>query len=353
MPSAATIGWDIGGAHLKAARLGDGASVEQVEQLPCPLWQGLDHLRQALDEVLSRLGPAAHHAITMSGEMVDLFRNRGEGVQRLVEVLDGRLAGSGRLHFYAGEQGFVDSRAAVADPARIASANWHASAALVAARLPAALLLDIGSTTTDVVVIAGGRVQARGRSDAERLIDEELVYTGVVRTPLMALADRAPFGGAWIPLMAEHFATAADVHRLTGQLPAQADQHPAADGHEKTAAGSARRLARMIGHDAEDAEPADWRRLARWFAQRQEERIAGACERALSRGLLDDRAPLVGAGIGRFMAAQIARRLERPYRDFASLVTSAPDPSEWIAACAPAVAVACLLGNEETAHVDR
>ncbi len=289
----------------------------------------------------------------MTGEMVNLFRSRDEGVRRLVEELKGRLAGSGRLHFYAGEGGFVDSRAAVANAARIASANWHASAALVADRLPAALFLDIGSTTTDVVVIAGGRLQARGRSDAERLVEEELVYTGVVRTPLMALADRAPFGGAWIPLMAEHFATSADIHRLTGQLPAEADQHPAADGGEKTAAGSARRLARMIGHDAEDADPADWRRLARWFAQAQEERIAGACERALSRGLPGDGAPLVGAGVGRFLAAQIARRLERPYRDFASLVASSPAAAEWIAACAPAVAVACLLQSRETAHVDR
>ena len=353
MSESGTIGWDIGGAHLKAARLDNGAIVDDVVQLPCPLWQGLDHLRHALAEALARLGPAADHAITMSGEMVDLFRSRDEGVRRLVEVLEGRLAGCGRLHFYAGEGGFVDARAAVFEAARIASANWHASAALVADRLPASLFLDIGSTTTDVVVIAGGRVQARGRSDAERLIDEELVYTGVVRTPLMALADRAPFGGAWIPLMAEHFATTADVHRLTGRLPAQADQHPAADGGEKTATGSARRLARMLGHDAEDADPADWQRLARWFAQVQEERIAGACERALSRGLLDDRAPLVGAGFGRFVAAQIARRLERPYRDFASLVTGAPAVSEWISACAPAIAVACLLQSKQIVHVDR
>jgi (4-(4-[2-(gamma-L-glutamylamino)ethyl]phenoxymethyl)furan-2-yl)methanamine synthase len=314
-----------------------------VMQLPCPLWQGLDRLHAALDDALPRLGCDGDHAITMTGEMVDLFESRGEGVRRLVDTLGRRLGGGTRRLFYAGAAGFVDAARAAADPLSIASANWHATAALLARRLPSALLLDIGSTTTDVAVIAGGALRTRGCGDAERLGLEELVYSGVVRTPVMALAQRAPFGGAWTPLMAEHFATTADVYRLTGQLPEGADQHPAADGGEKTVDGSVRRLARMIGHDARSAGLADWRRLANWLAQAQLARIEQACHRALSRGLLEEDAPVVGAGIGRFLAVRLAQRLARPYRDFADLVAAAPGYAERVAACAPAVAVACLL----------
>ena len=39
----------------------------------------------------------------------------------------------------------------------------------------------------------------------------------------MALAAPAPFGGRRTPLMNEYFASAADVHRILGQLPEGAD----------------------------------------------------------------------------------------------------------------------------------
>jgi len=52
---AAIIGWDVGGAHLKAARVEHG-KVTAVLQLPAPLWQGLEPLEAALDAALARLG---------------------------------------------------------------------------------------------------------------------------------------------------------------------------------------------------------------------------------------------------------------------------------------------------------
>ena len=53
---------------------------------------------------------------------------------------------------------------------------------------PDALLIDVGSTTADVVPIVAGRVAATGRNDLERLQAGELVYTGVLRTNLAAIA---------------------------------------------------------------------------------------------------------------------------------------------------------------------
>jgi probable H4MPT-linked C1 transfer pathway protein len=334
------IGWDIGGAHLKAARLDATGSIERVLQLPCPLWQGMSHLHAALDQALAELGPAALHAITMTGEMVDLFPCREEGVRRLVATMGERLPAAHR--FYAGAEGFLEAGEASGAANRVASANWMATAALVAARVDPALLVDVGSTTTDLVPVRGGHVLARGTDDATRLVSGELLYTGVVRTPLMALAERAPFDGEWVPLMAEHFATTADVYRLTGQLPDGADQHPAADGGEKTPPASARRLARMLGRDRESAPESSWRRLAAWLAERQARRIADACERLLSRNGLPDNAPLVSAGVGRFLIVELAGRLNRRCIEFASLVPHAGESADRVSNCAPAVAVAWL-----------
>jgi probable H4MPT-linked C1 transfer pathway protein len=351
----ATIGWDIGGANLKAALVDGGGRLVQVLQLPCPLWEGLDELRGAMEKALQRLGGSTNHAVTMTGEMVDLFRDRTEGVRELVKAVQSALDG-GYLSFYAGAHGFLEPQLAAGMAMQVASANWYASAELVARRVPSALFIDVGSTTTDIAVIAAGQVEARGDNDAQRLALEELLYTGVVRTPVMAITRQAPFEGEWTALMAENFATTADVHRLTGQLHANADQHPAADGGEKTAEASARRLARMIGRDFDSAPLREWRRLARWLARTQLQTIERACARAMSRGLLEDDAPVVGAGTGRFLVVELAVRMRRPYRDFVSLFAGADADPEWISSCAPAVAVAYLrraTSAEGQAGVDR
>ncbi len=342
MPSDAVIGWDLGGAHLKGARLVAG-KVTQVVQLPCPLWQGLTHLEQGVERALMVLGTAPVHAITMTGEMVDLFPDRRTGVGQLIGAMQERLP-QAELRFYAGAEGLVDVATARADPARIASANWRATAELIARQIDAALLVDIGSTTTDLIPVAGRRVIAAGHDDTSRMVAGELVYRGIVRTPLMALAHRAPFQKLWVPLMAEYFATTADVYRLIGTLPENGDLHPAADGGEKTMAASARRLARMIGRDASDAPLEAWQDLARWFAQVQLAQLEEACDQVLARTELPGDAPLVSAGAGRFVVEALAQRKGRRLIDFAELIDCEASLEGRVSDAAAAVAVGWLAG---------
>ena len=192
--------------------------------------------------------------------------------------------------------GFVAAREAAERWADVASANWLATANLVARLVPQALLIDAGSTTTDIVVVANGEVHAQGRDDHARLVREELVYTGVVRTPVMAIAQRVLFAGEWVGVMAEYFATMADVYRITGELDPAFDQHRTADGRGKSREESMRRLARMIGCDLEQAPAEEYEHLARWLAHAQRQLVRHACDRQLARGLLDSQAPVVGLG---------------------------------------------------------
>jgi probable H4MPT-linked C1 transfer pathway protein len=338
----AIVGWDIGGAHLKAARLDGRGMVQQVLQLPCPLWQGLPNLERALDEALRQLPTrVAHHAITMTGELVDLFANRAAGVRELIASVATRLPAAS-MNIYAGRDGFVGPEQGAAMPEKVASANWMATGAFVAGRIAQGLVVDMGSTTTDIIPVRQ-KILAGGLGDHDRLVREELVYTGATRTPIMAVARRIPFEGSWVPLMAEHFATMADVYRLSGGLMEHADQMPTADGRGKSVVDSARRLARMLGRDVESASLDAWRAAAAHVAELQQVRLLEACARNLSRGLLDDGAPLIGAGVGRFVVAKLSRRLDRPYVDFSALVQCARDSREWAANCAPAVAVAGLI----------
>jgi len=342
MPSDIVLGWDLGGAHLKAAAVARKGKVLWVRQLPCPLWLGLEQLDRAVASVLEEQPGARWHAVTMTGELTDFFRNRAQGVTGILSCF-GRHLPASRTLVYAGMSGFLTPQRAAKNPEAVASANWAASAQLVASRVPDALFVDIGSTTTDIVPIRDGKLAVRGHGDYERLACEELVYTGIVRTPVMALVDRIPFEGNWIAPMAEYFATTADVYRLTGELPEGADQLPAADNGGKTVRDSARRLARMIGRDLESAPLSAWRQCARHLAELQLLKIRQACDRVLSRVKEAERAPLVGAGVGRFLVRKLAAQLGRRYRDFDGLGDTAPDVASWASSCAPAVAVAVLV----------
>jgi probable H4MPT-linked C1 transfer pathway protein len=339
------IGWDIGGAHLKAAAVDAAGQLVAVAQAACPLWLGLDRLHSALDYIEEQLAPppCCRHAVTMTGELVDAFAGREEGVAALVNVMAGHY-GAESVALFAGHAGFLrPGQAGPTGALQIASANWLASGLWAAANLDEALFIDIGSTTTDLLLIRQRRVEHRGYTDYERMRYDELLYTGVVRTPVMALAERAPFEGEWVNLMAEHFATTADVYRLTGELPEAADQMPAADQGEKTPAGSRRRLARLFGRDAESASPEQWRLAAEYFKERQLAKIHAGAELQRSRGLLTATAPLVGAGVGRFLVRELAQRLQHPYLDFSDLFSVSTTRTEFQAAdCAPAAAVACL-----------
>ena len=163
------IGWDLGGAHLKAARLDAQGCIGSVVQVACPLWQGMEQLEEALGVVLSEVGAARRHAVTMTGEMVDLFPHRAAGVSRLAAAMHDWLSPA-ELRFYAGAAGFLSADQVAAHTAELASANWLASATCVAAHRPDALFIDVGSTTIDLVPIVAGRVVARGRNDFARLV---------------------------------------------------------------------------------------------------------------------------------------------------------------------------------------
>ena len=337
------IGWDIGGAHLKAARAENGRVLDAV-QTASPLRHGLERLADAFGEAKTAIGSAPRHAITMTGELADTFPSRREGVESLTLMAVRQLA-HGEVLVYAGGAGFIRPDQTQKHVADIASANWHASASLVGQLRNDALVVDIGSTTTDIVPVAAGRVAARGYTDAQRLSAGELVYTGMVRGFVMATVTRAPFAGEWTTLVNENFANMADVLRILQTLPDDADQMATADGRDKTIAASRARLARMVGRDVSDGTDAQWRELAHWVAEAQLRAIGDGAMLALSQTRLPASAPIVGAGIGTALVAEIARRLGREYIAFGTLIDAAPAVRERAGWCAPAASVAALASR--------
>jgi len=335
------IGWDIGGAHLKVASVNKSGKVELVEQFATPLWQGLEQLENVFPKTIERLPVGTlSHVLTMTAELVDIFKDRKTGMNTLINLCEKLLGNS--ISLYATDEGILNLNHARKRIDHIASANWHASATFTASLVESGLFVDVGSTTTDIVPFCDNRVNNRGFDDQSRLRFDELVYTGVIRTPLMALTNKVPFDGEWQNLTAEHFATTADIYRVLGYLEECDDLMESADGNDKDIVSSIRRLARMSGTDSSNSKHnCDWNKLAKFFEEVQLQLLTNAVLRVLSN-THDDKQKIVGAGVGRFLVKKIAQRLNIPYIEFSELCNSDIELQHKCNVCAPAVSLAQL-----------
>jgi probable H4MPT-linked C1 transfer pathway protein len=333
----------------------------------------LDRLAPVLEAVRERwpgIG-AAQHAITMTAEMVDLFANREDGVRRIAAALARSLSeyaaasqedlSPHSIHYFAGDADWCPSSEVANRWEAVASANWLATARHAALLLGDGLLVDIGSTTTDLIAFKSGRVVSTSRTDAQRLASGELVYTGVVRTPLCALTQRIDWRGAPHNVMKEFFATSADVYRLLGELNPVHDLYPSADNAPKDLPATRQRLARMVGLDEREGTCDDWLACARCWRAAQVAEIGGQLHRVIAAHGLGPEAVVVSAGCGDFLVSDVlasaglrpsapARRVVAYGQDVACVAAHAiaghKTVRAWAQVCAPCVAVAALFDLE-------
>lgn len=340
----ALTAWDIGGAHLKVARCNAKGELLAAVELPCALWQGLETLRYAIHSALQKLqNTADQHYFTMTGELSDIFADRQSGVRDILTCVQHCLPNKALAVF--SQQGFLTVEAAKHHWQSVASMNWLASVQWVSVSHTDALFIDIGSTTTDIICIEKGQPQLTATDDYGRLASGELLYTGVIRTPVMAVSSQALFQGQWLTVAAEIFATMADCWRLLEQLEEDALQDTSADGQGWKIVDCERRLARMLGTDRDLGNTAQWQQLASWFTEQQLQQVTNCCLQVLSaHSSLPDNAPIIGAGVGRFLVKRIATRLHRPYSDFS--IDLPFSKASHTANYAPAVALALLAHHQ-------
>jgi len=347
------IGWDIGGANVKAAAF-ENQTITQVDQISCPLWKGVEELLFCINGISHNFCQDGglhgfHHAITMTGELVDHFDDRMQGVTTIINTMSSKLnadQNTSNVQYFAGNNGFLEAQQAATNYRDVASANWLASVNYAASKIPNALFIDIGSTTTDIVAIRDHVADNTGFTDEQRLIEKELVYCGVIRTPVFAISQFAQLEDRRIPVINEYFSNTADVYRLTGELPLHADISDTLDGRAKDLASSAVRLARMFANDAKEEQLENWKEVAMQIRNSQIQVIKDACRHQIMKKGVALSTPIIGAGVGRFLVKQLASQLGRDYIEFDELFESKNNSDGFsIGDCAPAAAVACLAAS--------
>src|SRR5215216_7192043 len=306
--AAATLAVDIGGANTKAAWL-EGESLRTVSR-PFEVWRDRAALSAVLRDVAAEVaaGPSHAVAITMTAELSDAFRTKREGVAFVLDAAEDAL-GDRPLSVLTTAGELVSVAAARACPGDVAAANWVATALAVADAHPDALLIDVGSTTADIVPIAAGRVAATAHNDLERLLAGELVYTGVLRTSLAAIAPRVPVRGDRCPVSSEYFAISADMHLVLGHLAPEAYDCPTPDGRPATPAFARERIARLVCADVEQLDADEIDAIAAFLYGEQLRQIEDAARRV--QRSLPSEAPVVAVGSGAFLGREVAGRLGR------------------------------------------
>jgi (4-(4-[2-(gamma-L-glutamylamino)ethyl]phenoxymethyl)furan-2-yl)methanamine synthase len=300
------IGLDVGGANTKAVWRSGGD--RRAVARPFEVWRDREELAAVLREVVAGVSPEPVEAValTTTAELSDAFRTKREGVGFVLDAAAAALRGTPLLAFTtAGE--IVPLAEARARAVEVAAANWLASALAVAGVHPDALMLDVGSTTADVVPIAGGRVVAAGRSDLDRLMAGELVYTGALRTNLAAIAPRVPVRGGWCPVASELFAISADVHLILGHLAPAAYTCATPDGRPATAEFARERVARLVCSDADQMDGEEIDAIAEFLHTEQVRRIEAAVRQVSGR--LEGEVPVLPLGAGAFLARAAAEHL--------------------------------------------
>src|ERR671935_211005 len=305
---AGVIGLDVGGANTKAVWRDGGE--RRATSRPFEVWRDREALEEVLRAVVAdvALRPVDAVALTTTAELSDAFRTKREGVGFVLDAAEAALPGPPLLVLTtAGELAPLgEARARALD---VAAANWVASALAVAAVYPDALMIDVGSTTTDVVPIAAGRVAAAGRTDLDRLLAGELVYTGALRTNLAAIAPRVPMRDRWCPVASELFAISADVHLILGHLAPGAYTCASPDGRAASVECARERVARLVCADAEQLPADEIHAVAAFLHAEQVRQIEAAVRRVGER--LNGLPPVVPLGVGTFLAREAAERAGR------------------------------------------
>lgn len=333
------IGLDIGGANLKAAH-SDG----ECRAKAFPLWQSPEKLGSELRDLIADWLPARAIAVTMTGELADCFATKAGGVDRILASVESLAEDTPVAVWQTGGE-FVSSDFAREFPLLVAAANWHALANFVGRMTPEgrSLLIDVGTTTCDIIPIENGLPMPSGRTDLDRLQSGELVYSGVRRTPVCAVAHSVPLGEGYIQLAAELFATMLDVYLLTGDIAQDETDCDTANGQPATIEAAHDRIARAICGDRTEVPLEQAQGIAKFLADVQLLRLSGALARVLSASEPAVETVLV-SGSGSFLAKRLVEKHAKLSSATVHQLSSMFSAETAEAACAFAVA---KLGVEQ------
>jgi probable H4MPT-linked C1 transfer pathway protein len=277
VPDNPWVGLDIGGANLKAAH-SSGWSNSCV----FPMWKQWQTLAVSVAKLLDECPAFCGVAVTMTGELADCFATRAEGVAIILEQLTSVLPAS-LVRVYSVEGKWLSVSQAARDPWKVAASNWHGLARYVTRIVgkKSCLLIDVGSTTTDIIPIHDEKILIEDRTDSQRLQSGALVYTGVERSNIAGIVRELTLFNSVCPVINEQFATTRDVYLWLREIEDDPTNCETADNQPATRKAARHRLARLVGEDGSTLTDSDIDVIATQVFHAQTSMVAKGVERVL------------------------------------------------------------------------
>ncbi len=313
----ATLGYDIGGANTKAAYIQTKNGKLQeitVASEYFPIWKAPRLLPKIIRQMKRQLGARRLEGVgvTMTAELSDAFQTKREGVGHVLNCLQ-QVFPRTTVFVLTNEVRLDTLAQAKTHPLSVAAANWAATGWLVAKHFPNCVVIDVGSTSTSIIPVVKGRVVAKGKTDLEKLLCGELVYTGSLRTNVAAIVQSIPIKGGVAGVSSELFATSGDVHFVLGNISEADFSSETADGRGKTAAEASARLARVVCADTEMLTQKEIVQIASYIAEKQLHQVTTSLSNvyAYTKTLAQCKVPVVVTGLGKDF---IARKAAEAYK---------------------------------------
>ena len=283
------LGLDIGGANTKAAHIRTlNGSVEEVQTTIeyFPFWKrNTKQLIEMLFQLRKKMASSAMFdciGITMTAELSDKYVTKTEGVNDILNAIYAAFDGVQMLVLDV-DGGLLSLNSARAEPMRVAAANWAATGWMVAQKISDCVVVDVGSTSTSIIPITEGKVAAVGKTDLQKLMTGELIYTGSLRTNVAATLNSVPLRGGVVRISSELFAQSGDVHLVLGNIEESDYISETADGKGKTRKEALSRLARVVCADTNMLSEKEILEIAKYAYAKQVEQIADGLSQVYSQ----------------------------------------------------------------------
>ncbi len=308
------LGFDIGGANTKAAYLHEknGKVTMKVASQYFPFWKGSEKLSTVLKDLTVQLGVDKLDvlAITMTAELSDVYQTKREGVVDILSQVEACFKVP--LFVLSSAAQLISPREAKEQPLMVASANWAATGWLISQQLKNAVVVDVGSTSTSIIPIINGLVTAQGKTDLDKLICGELVYTGSLRTNLSSIVHSVPIKSGVATVSSELFSTSGDIHLILGNLSSADFTSETADDRGKTLPEAMARLSRLICADIDMLTQNELKELAHYIWEAQVTQISEGLRKVYqqTKSRISGQVPVVVTGLGKdFLACKAAQKI--------------------------------------------
>ena len=245
------LGWDIGGANIKVCVFNSDKKIIQMHKKNLNIWNDFSDINFFFNTVLNLYKDYDIKSfITITAESCDNFKDRNEGIISILSECDKNIVG--KKYYYTNKNIYVDYKEAVNDTSKLFSTNWILTSNFLNASNKIDLIIDVGSTTTDIIfknINIDNNI-----NDYKRLTNKTLLYAGVIRTPLPMLTDEVLYRSNYTSLVREVFATTGDIFNVLGDINFIDHNYVGSDNLQFTLENSLIRLSRVIGLDYDQSD---------------------------------------------------------------------------------------------------